>query len=686
MQKIFLLIAAFTFTMLAFRSPDSFIVTGKITDIDGNPVSFASIKIKGTNSGVSADANGVFSLKVNSENDVLVITGASFKQTEVTIGKQRQLNIVLEKSGNELKEVVVTSAYGINRRARSNSLNVQNLNGSQLNYLYQSNVNNVLAGKVAGVQVRTQTTAKAGAETTVRLRGENGLNAANTNNDFEREGYDYILENAFLKVTDNPLSTFSIDVDAASYSNMRRFLTQGQLPPAGAVRIEEMVNYFKYEYPQPKNNPQDPAGDPFSVNTEISYCPWNPAHRLALVGLQGKIIQTENLPSGNIVFLIDVSGSMWDENKLPLLKQSLKLLVDQLRENDKVSLVVYAGNAGLVLPPTNGSQKQTIKAAIDKLEAGGSTAGGAGIELAYKTAIDNFVKGGNNRVILCTDGDFNVGTSSDAELETLIEKKRESGVFLTVLGFGMGNYQDAKMQKLADKGNGNHAYIDQLSEARKVLVSEFGGTLFTIAKDVKLQIEFNPAVVQGYRLIGYENRMLAKEDFNNDKKDAGDLGSGHTVTALYEIIPVGVQSEFLKQVDTLKYQVPEKFSATTFAGEIMTLKMRYKQPDDSTSKLMTVAVLDEQKQMQATSTNFRFAAAVAEFGMMLRNSSFKQQASYKEVISLAENALGADKEGYRKEFLQLVKNAHSIARKAERKRKNLEFIDEEETETAATGK
>ena len=680
MQKIILIIAAFAFAMLAFKSPNSFIVTGKITDIDGNPVSFASIKIKGTRSGVSADANGVFSLKVNTESDVLVINAAGFKETAIKIGTQKYLNIVLEKSANELTEVVVTSAYGIKRSTKSTSSNVQNLNSNQLNYLYQSNVNNALAGKVAGVQVRTQTNAKIGAETTVRLRGENGFGSTKNANDFEREGYDYILENAFLKVKDNPLSTFSIDVDAASYSNMRRFLTQGQLPPAGAVRIEEMVNYFKYDYPQPKNN------DPFSVNTEISYCPWNPAHRLALVGLQGKIIQTQNLPSSNIVFLIDVSGSMSDENKLPLLKQSLKLLVDQLRENDKVSLVVYAGNAGLVLPATNGLQKQTIKEAIDKLESGGSTAGGAGIELAYKTAADNFVKGGNNRVILCTDGDFNVGLSSDAALENLIEKKRETGVFLTVLGFGMGNYQDAKMQKLADKGNGNHAYIDQLSEARKVLVSEFGGTLFTIAKDVKLQIEFNPAVVQGYRLIGYENRMLAKEDFNNDKKDAGDLGSGHTVTALYEIIPVGLQSEFLKQVDTLKYQTAEKFSATTFGSEIMTLKMRYKQPDDSTSKLMTVAVLDEQKQIQFTSTNFRFAAAVAEFGMMLRNSSFKQQASYKEVISMAENALGTDKEGYRKEFLQLVKNANSIAKKADRKRKNQEFIDEEETETVSTGK
>ena len=680
MQKIILIIAAFAFAMLAFKSPNSFIVNGKVTDIDGNPVSFASIRIKGTNTGVSADANGAFSLKVNSENDVLIVDAASFKTTEVPVATRRQFSIVMEKRGSELKEVVVTSAYGIKRTARSTSSSTQRLNADQLNYLYQSNTNNALAGKVSGAQVRTQSIAKIGADTKVKIRGTNVLSFKNPKDDFEREGYDYILENAFLKVKDNPLSTFSIDVDAASYSNMRRFLKDGQLPPAGAVRIEEMINYFKYDYPQPKNN------DPFSVNTEISSCPWNPAHRLALVGLQGKIIPTENLPSSNIVFLIDVSGSMSSSDKLPLLKESLKLLVNQLRENDKVSLVVYAGNAGLVLPPTNGLQKNKIKEAIDMLESGGSTAGGAGIELAYKTATDNFVAGGNNRVILCTDGDFNVGISSDASLESLIEKKRESGVFLTVLGFGTGNYQDAKMQKLADKGNGNHAYIDQLSEAKKVLVSEFGGTLFTIAKDVKLQIEFNPAVVQGYRLIGYENRMLAKEDFNNDKKDAGDLGSGHTVTALYEIIPVGLQSEFLKQVDTLKYQAAEKFSATTFSGEIMTLKMRYKQPNDSISKLMTVAVSAEQKQMQLTSDNFRFAAAVAEFGMMLRNSSFKQQASYKEVISMAENALGTDKEGYRKEFLQLVKNANTIAKKADRKRKNLEFIEEEETETVSTNK
>ena len=673
MQKIVIITALCAFAMLSFKSPASFIVYGKITDVAGNAVSFASVKIKGTQSAFSADVNGSFSIKVNAESDVLIISAAGFKDAEIAVGTKRTLSIILEKNAADLEEVVVTSAYSLKRTARSVSTNMQRVGYGQLNSNYQSNVNNALAGKVAGLQVRTQTATKLGANEKLSEKSSNSNNNGG-------EGYDYILENAFLKVRDNPLSTFSIDVDAASYSNMRRFLKDGQLPSAGAVRIEEMVNYFKYEYPQPK------AADPFSVNTEISSCPWNSSHRLALIGLQGKTIPVENLPSSNIVFLIDVSGSMQSPDKLPLLRQSLNLLVDQLRENDKVSLVVYAGNAGLVLPATNGLYKQTIKDAINKLEAGGSTAGGAGIKLAYKTAADNFITGGNNRVILCTDGDFNIGVSSDAELETMIEKERETGVFLTVLGFGTGNYQDAKMQKLADKGNGNHAYIDQLGEAKKVLVSEFGGTLFTIAKDVKLQIEFNPAIVQGYRLIGYENRMLNKEDFNDDKKDAGDMGSGHTVTALYEIIPVGEKSDFLKHLDTLKYQIPEKFSASAFGKEMMTVKLRYKEPADSTSKLMEVPVMDAAKLMQNTTANYRFAAAVAEFGLLLRNSSFKQNATYREVISLAENALGADKEGYRKEFLDLVKNATTIVKKAERKRRNQEANDDEEIETVSITK
>jgi len=489
--------------------------------------------------------------------------------------------------------------------------------------------------------------------------------------DFNREGYDNISENKFLKVTDNPLSTFSIDVDAASYSNVRRFLNQGQLPPAGAVRIEEMINYFKYEYPQPVNN------DPFSINTEISEAPWNKNHKLVLIGLQGKKIPTENLPASNLTFLIDVSGSMQGADRIGLVKASMKMLVDQLREQDKVSIVVYAGAAGLVLSPTSGSNKTRIKEAIDNLEAGGSTAGGAGIRLAYKTAKENFVKSGNNRVILCTDGDFNVGESSDDAMERLIEEERKSGVFLTVLGYGMGNYQDAKMQKLADKGNGNHAYIDGITEAKKVLVNEFGGTLFTIAKDVKLQIEFNPAKVQGYRLIGYENRMLAKEDFNNDKKDAGELGSGHTVTALYEVIPVGVESSFLNDVDPLKYQ--KEINANTKTSkteEIMTVKFRYKAPDGDVSKLIEHPVLDKQTPVAKTSDNFRFAAAVAQFGMLIRNSEFKSNASYNDVLNMARKAKGSDDEGYRSEFVRLVESAQLLAKE---KPEPKDDADEEKT-------
>jgi Ca-activated chloride channel family protein len=679
MQKIILIFTLAVVALLSFTTLDKHVITGRVTDKDGNPIPFATVNIAGSRAGISADANGVFSIRVE-DNDIIEVVGAGYKQVQVNVGTLKTITVVLEKTDYTLKEVVVTSAYSTKRTARNVSSSVQKVSAQQLNTVRQANVNSALAGKVAGVQVRTATSSvtSPAKDGVVRLRGENGLGNFTKTQDLDREGYDYITENAFQKVNDNPLSTFSIDVDAASYSNMRRFLNEGQLPPAGAIRIEEMVNYFKYEYPQPK------AGDPFSVNTEISACPWNPNHRLALIGLQGKLIPVQSLPSANIVFLIDVSGSMYSEEKLPLLKQSLKLLVDQLRENDKVSLCVYAGNAGLVLLPTNGMQKQKIKDAIDALEAGGSTAGGEGIQLAYKTAKENFIKNGNNRVILCTDGDFNVGMSSDDELERMIEKERESGVFLTVLGFGMGNYQDAKMQKLADKGNGNNAYIDQLSEAKKVLVNEFGGTLFTIAKDVKLQIEFNPVLVQGYRLVGYENRMLNKEDFNDDKKDAGEMGSGHTVTALYEIIPVGENSDFLKRVDTLKYQQEEKFSPSVFSKELMTIKLRYKQPDGAVSKLMEVPVTDTKMDLQNTSANYRFASSVAEFGMLLRSSSFKQQATYKNVINLAQNAIGTDSEGYRKEFLQLVQKATTLAKKADRIKRNTIEEKEEEDVLSAT--
>jgi Ca-activated chloride channel homolog len=470
---------------------------------------------------------------------------------------------------------------------------------------------------------------------------------------FNTEDYDNIVENKFLSPKQEPLSTFSIDVDEASYSNVRRYLQNGSLPPPGAVRIEEMINYFDYDYPQPQNE------DPFSVIAEIAECPWNADHKLIHIGLQGKIIPLENLPASNLVFLIDVSGSMDEPNKLPLVQASLNMLTDQLREQDKVAIVVYAGSAGLVLPSTNGTNKTKIKEAINNLQAGGSTAGGEGIQLAYKIAKDNFVRNGNNRIILATDGDFNVGPSSDDDLVRLVEKERKSGIFLSVLGYGMGNYKDNKMQQLADKGNGNHSYIDNINEAKKVLVQEFGSTLFTIAKDVKIQIEFNPHKVQAYRLVGYENRMLASEDFNDDEKDAGELGSGHTVTALYEVIPTGIKNEFSKSVDALKYQSNKTINGSN-SNEIMTVKLRYKKPAEDVSKLIIKAVIDDNKPLASASDNFKFSAAVAEFGLLLRNSEFKENGNYQQVISLAKSSKGKDVNGYRAEFISLVSSTASL--------------------------
>jgi len=468
--------------------------------------------------------------------------------------------------------------------------------------------------------------------------------------DLNTEEYGRFVENEFLSVADNPLSTFSVDVDRAAYSNVRRFLTDGQLPPRDAVRIEEMVNYFTYDYP-------DPSGaQPFSVTTEVAACPWNERHRVLLVGLQGRRMKTADLPANNLVFLIDVSGSMMEPTKLPLVQQGLELLVDQLRPQDRVAIVVYAGNAGLVLPSTPGSNKGAIRAAIENLEAGGSTAGGAGIKLAYQVARQNFLEGGNNRVILATDGDFNVGASSDGELERLIESKRRDRVFLTVLGFGTGNIKDSKMELLADKGNGNYAYVDTLAEARKVLVEEMGATLFTIAKDVKLQIEFNPAKVASYRLIGYENRILRKEDFNNDAKDAGDIGAGHSVTALYELVPPG-GDVVTSSVDPLKYQSTK---VTTASSELLTLKLRYKEPESETSQLLTYTVGDSNADVNAASNNLRFASAVAEFGMLLRDSKNRGDASYSEARQLAQKSLGRDFEGYRRDFLTMIDQAMRI--------------------------
>lgn len=468
------------------------------------------------------------------------------------------------------------------------------------------------------------------------------------------ESYDRIYENPFLAAVANPLSTFSIDVDTASYSNARRFLNQNRMPPKDAVRIEEFINYFNYDYSNPDGR------HPFSVNMEISDCPWNDAHRLVHIGLQGKKVDISELPNSNLVFLLDVSGSMSSANKLPLLKAAFKLLVKNLRKEDRVAIVVYAGAAGLVLPSTPGTDREKIFAALDKLQAGGSTAGGAGIKLAYKVAKENFIKDGNNRIIIATDGDFNVGASSDSSMVRLVEEKRKEGVFLTTLGFGMGNYKDSKMEKLADKGNGNYAYIDSILEAKKVLVTEMGGTLLTIAKDVKLQIEFNPAKVKGYRLIGYENRMLRKEDFADDKKDAGEMGAGHTVTALYEIIPAGSKEE-IPGADKLKYQTTKVSDAAKSSTELMTVKLRYKPPQKDKSILMVHPLEDKGVLLAKTSDNFRWSAAVATYGLLLRDSKHKGSSSFKLATRLAKGALGEDANGYRHEFMKLVEKAEAIA-------------------------
>ncbi len=469
----------------------------------------------------------------------------------------------------------------------------------------------------------------------------------------DREQYDSIKDNQFLGVVDNPLSTFSIDVDRASYGNMRRFVRQGAFPPHGAVRIEELVNYFVYDYDEPRGD------DPFAIHTEIAGCPWSPEHRLVRIGLQGKRIAPDKMPPSNLVFLIDVSGSMRPENKLPLIKSALPMLVMQLRKQDRVAIFVYAGTAGQVLESTPGNEKRTILDAIERLESGGSTAGAAGIVGAYEVAQKHFIKNGNNRVILATDGDFNVGVTSDDELVRLIEEKRKSGVFLTVLGVGEGNLQDAKMEKLADHGNGNYAYLDDLMEAQKVLVHEMGGTLFTIAKDVKIQVEFNPARVASYRLIGYENRMLAKEDFANDKKDAGELGSGHTVTALYEIEPA--KRERAENVTELRYVNVGIKSEAFDKEEILTVRLRYKKPDGDKSKLIERTAVDRGLAFQDATVDLRFASSVAEFGMLLRDSEFKGAANFDHVIETARAAKGEDVNGYRTEFVELAEACKKIA-------------------------
>lgn len=606
MKALSLLVLLLSLALMAGTSSRS--ITGRVTEA-GHPIPGVNVLLKGSTVGTVTDADGRYQLTVPATGGKLIFSFLGYVTQEVEIGTRSIIDVSLSLDVSELQEVIVT-AQGVTREHRKISIRGKRSKGD--------------------------------------MSGPPLYNQPDQENTEEYEG---IEENIFHDPSTKPLSTFSIDVDAASYANVRRFISQGQRPPVDAVRVEEMINYFDYDYAQPKGE------DPFSIYTEISEAPWNRQHKLVHIGLQGKKIATDKLPPSNLVFLIDVSGSMADPDKLPLLKSSFKMLVEQLRDQDRVAIVVYAGAAGVVLPSTSGDDKRKILESLEQLEAGGSTAGGAGIKLAYKIARQNFVEGGNNRVILATDGDFNVGESSNEAMERLIEEKREEGVFLTVLGFGMGNYKDSKMEVLADKGNGNYAYIDNILEAQKVLVNEFGGTLFTIAKDVKLQIEFNPARVQAYRLIGYENRLLKDEDFNNDKKDAGELGSGHTVTALYEVIPVGVKSNF-PGVDPLKYQTNKKREPVVIneSNEIMTIKFRYKKPDGITSKLMVHALVDEQVPLMKSSDNFRWSAAVAAFGMLLRDSEYVKGYTWEEVAQLAGGARGRDEQGYRIEFINLVKS------------------------------
>jgi Ca-activated chloride channel family protein len=476
---------------------------------------------------------------------------------------------------------------------------------------------------------------------------------------FNTEDYTAITPNIFHSPLSEPLSTFSIDVDTANYSNLRRMLNQGQLPEPNSIRLEELLNYFSYNYPAPTDE------HPFAVYSEAGVVPWNQKRTFVHIGIQGKKLNLEAAPPSNLVFLIDVSGSMSDYNKLPLVQESMNLLVDNLRGKDKVAIVVYAGAAGEVLPSTSGNNKLAIRNAINNLSAGGSTAGGAGIQLAYKIASENLIAGGNNRIILCTDGDFNIGVSSDAAMTDLVEKNRNKGIYLTVLGFGMGNYKDNRMELLADKGNGNYAYIDTINEAKKVLVNEMVSTLYTIAKDVKLQVEFNPAHVKAYRLVGYENRLLRTEDFKDDTKDAGELGAGHTVTAIYEIIPMN-SKESIPGLDPLKYQSIQITEAARNSPEMMTVSLRYKLPDKDVSIPFGVPVMNKILPQESCSETFLFSTAVLGYGMMLQNSEHKAALTWDTVKELAKNNLGKDTEGYRAEFLQLIDLAAKLHEKQQR--------------------
>jgi len=719
MKSLKLISSAITMLICFVTFAQEKTIKGIVSDVNASPLPGVNIYIQKTKTSATTNFDGEYSIKAQ-KGDRLVFSYLGMNSETVVVKDSNVINVTLKENSTQLQEVITMgsgiateyedngyrpekrkmAAKSVSKSVQRNALvapSVQNSSqyvaGSSIKIRGTQSVSSknepmyivdgvtITADKMAKINpndIQDVKVLKDAASTSVYgSKGANGVVVVATKGDLYKnlsekeldtklnhiniqlsepnnEDYDAFVENAFESPKTAPLSTFSIDVDNASYTNVRRFINNGQSVPKDAVRVEEMVNFFKYTYPQPQDQ------NPFSINTEVSDSPWNAKNKVLKIGLQGKNIPTNDLPASNLVFLIDVSGSMSDPNKLPLLKQSLKILVNELRNKDKVAIVVYAGAAGLVLAPTSGDEKKTIVDALENLNAGGSTAGGAGIELAYKIATENFIKNGNNRVILATDGDFNVGSTSNSDMEKLIEEKRKTGVFLTCLGYGMGNYKDSKMETLADKGNGNYAYIDNIQEANRFLGKEFKGSMFAIAKDVKIQIEFNPKQVQAYRLIGYENRKLRPEDFKNDAIDAGELGSNHTVTALYEIIPAGVASDYLnQQPDALKYTKVEE-STNNYSGELATIKFRYKKPDGDKSIEMVKVIETKSVSLDKSSDDFKFSTAVAWFGLKLRDSKLITNKSSEDILKLAKQGSTNDSEGYKAELIRLIEGAKQV--------------------------
>jgi Ca-activated chloride channel family protein len=718
-MKNYLMIFIAAAGLAAFAADSTRNLIGTVCEFENKvPLSGVKISVIGTTAVSYTNTSGHFNIAKISPKTRLVFSLTGYKSDTLTAGNAVTLNVFLKKSVVFKVDSVEykPSAYTINENSTLDEVlkkmkgmtvdangNITNngqavisqpvirgyvkrnrdqttgssytIVGKEVQDHPVGNVEQLLQGKVAGVNspnvVRSRVNGKeytgGSIQKAIKNLPADILEKIQIIDDYGEqlrltgindESYSQIKENQFINPAATPLSTFAIDVDAASYANVRRFINAGQLPPKNAVRIEEMINYFKYNLPEPT------SGEPVAIQTELAAAPWNPQPQLVRIGLKAKNVKLDKLPPSNLVFLIDVSGSMDQSNKLPLVKTSMKMLVDQLRPIDNVAIVTYAGSVGVRLESTPATDKKKIKDVIDQLGAGGSTAGGAGIMMAYDIAKKNFLKKGNNRIILATDGDFNVGPSTNKDMKELIEEERGSGVSLSILGFGMGNYKDSKMELLADKGHGNYAYIDNITEATKSMVTEFGGTLFTVAKDVKLQIEFNPGKVQAYRLLGYEDRLMAKEDFNNDTKLGGDMGVGHTVTALYEIIPVGVKDSFTGSVDPLKYQKTDEVVKVNNSSEVMTIKFRYKQPDSDKSKMESVTVKDKPLSEANTSIDFRFAAAVAEYGMLLRDSQFKQDSKIEQVITMARKARGDDDNGYRAEFIRLAESTRDMMKTA----------------------